>query len=136
MADGRTYDLQTLPLNDAADGVVTGVLKLAQWWGIAFCTETGSVKFNPTYGCDFPRLLRDGELATENSVRSAFGMAALALASQIPKGPTPDEQLDKVTLLSVSGIGNNLILRIEFKSLAGTAREVQLPVRYTQAVAL
>ncbi len=135
MAD-RTYDLQLFPVAGVVDGVVTGLLKIAQRWSILFATELGSMQFQPDRGCDFPRQLRNGELGSEAAVRSAFSISSQQVFDQIVQGTTPDEQLESVTLTSVRGVGNNLALTVLFLTAAGESRETLLPVRYTQVVTI
>lgn len=129
-----TYDLQSFEIRDVTDGVVTGLLKLAQRWSILFCTELGSMQFQPEIGCDFPQLLRNGELGSESAVRSAFVIAVQQIEGQLVQGTTPEEQLESVTLTNVTSDGSTLQLTVRFLSVAGESREVALPVRYNQVI--
>lgn len=132
----ETYDLQTIPVSGVSDGVVTGLLKLAQRWSILLLTETGSKPFAPTVGCDFSRQLRNGELGSEAAVRSAFVIATQAIAEQLVMGASPEEQLESVELTGMSYNGSSLILNVRFLSAAGESRIVKMPVRYNKVVAL
>lgn len=134
MAD--TYDLQSYPISGSTDGMVTGVLKLAQRWSILFQTELGSMPFKPDTGCDFPRELREGQLGSDAAVRSSFTIAAQVIEAQLVQGTVPEEQLESVELTNVSSDGNTLNLTVQFRTVAGDSATIKLPVRYNQVIAL
>lgn len=116
-----------------SDMVCAGILKLSQRWVIAFLTELGSVRFNPTRGSTFITRLRDGELRTEGDVSAAFLLAADEMIDQMAaeeSDDTPDDETyASAELLEVGLLANGkLSLTVAITSLSGASRTVLVPV--------
>lgn len=116
--------------------VCTGIQKLAQRWVIEFLTVKGSLRYLPGRGTDFIAELRQGRLRTNLDVRAAFLRAMIDLKRNLQGEETgaepPDERFDRADLLSVTiRPGGIVVLSVDLYSLAGTSRQVILPLSVT-----
>lgn len=126
--------LLTMALFDAKTGgtISTGIQKLAQRWVLEFLTELGSMPGLPERGTTFMTLVRQGRLRTYNDVSSNFIFSALSARLNLQQEETDewpnDERINGVDLLSVEFAPGYANLKVELTSLAGTARQVILPI--------
>lgn len=128
---GVPLDMQ-LAIADGGGSLVTGILKLAQRFMIMLMTEQGSVKHLPDYGTEFMALARQGYLRTEIDVRAAFAEALVDIKEQLRLVETTadpdDERFETAELIAVEVIPGYASIRFSLTSLAGTARQVILPL--------
>lgn len=125
---------QTIFGLDASGEVCTGVQKLAQRWAMKFLTIAGTMKYLPSEGTDFVRLLRQGLLRDEAEVQSAFIIAAVQVRNSMLAEENDDmhdeDRMGNATLKNLAVMNDWISLTVEIKSLAGVAREVILPIPY------
>jgi len=150
---GRTFDLlalrgaqpvrnvrldQTLFGTDSGGDVCTGIQKLAQRWVLGFLTIRGTMKFLPALGTDFLREGRRGQFRTEADIVAAFGFAMVPLGKQLRNEERADQPNDEryggAELLRVTLTGDSMSLTVRISSLAGTSREVILPISVVPSV--
>jgi len=112
--------------------ICVGVQKLAQRWVLEFFTETGSILADPTRGCDFMTAVRQGRLRTDLNVRTTFSAADLDIRRNLKNEEyadmPADEQFGSVELLSTAILAGFLRLNVKINSVAGTSRQVIIPV--------
>lgn len=134
--DVRQYGdtLLTMALFDAKTGgtISTGIQKLSQRWILEFLTELGSMPGLPTRGTTFMTLVRQGRIRTYNDVSSNFIFSALSARLNLQQEETDDwpddERIGTAELVSVEFAPGYANLKVELISLAGTARQVILPI--------
>ena len=112
--------------------ICVGVQKLAQRWVLEFLTETGSILADPARGCDFMLTVRQGRMRTDLNVRTAFSSADLDIRRNLSNEeyatmPT-DEKFGSVELTSVAILAGFLSLTVKINSVAGTFRQIIVPV--------
>ena len=124
---------QTLFGADSGGEVITGVQKLAQRWTMEFLTIIGSMKFLKGRGTDFMRKARQNRFRTEVDVFSAFAFAEVGLGKNLRKEESDDrpddERYASSELLTVTLAEDFLALTVRVTSLAGTSRDVILPIK-------
>lgn len=112
--------------------ICAGAQKLAQRWALEFLTELGSMPGRPLRGCTFMAAVRQGRLRTRLDVVQSFYAAALrirtALQAEEYADMPADEKLDDVDLLNVAFLPGYLNLKVNVRSVAGTARPLILPI--------
>ncbi len=86
-------------------------------------------------GSDFLAWLRQGRLRTEFDVQAYFNFARQQVRTSLLNEETedmdPEDRLGTAELLSVVLFDDTLQLYVSITSLAGTTREVILPVPYS-----
>lgn len=112
--------------------ICTGIQKLAQRWLLEFLTERGSMLGKPKRGCDFMRLVRTGRLRNQTDVFYAFSYAETVVRRNLREEETDampnDERIASAEPISISFLPGYAQLRLEITSLAGSTRELILPV--------
>lgn len=115
--------------------VTTGIQKLVQTFAITFLTETGTVKYDPTFGTTFVSDVRLGNIRDEATVIAFFGMAVeavrLILKLDQETNPLPDDEAygsAKLVSFKLDRNASKLTLVIQVNSVAGQSRQVYLPV--------
>lgn len=146
---GRTFDIlafqpasnttelsQSLVSSSNGGLICTGVQKLAQRWVLEFLTPTGSIPYKPSRGSSFLINVRAGNVQNNVDVVAYFSAAEAELATNLKNedkvtDPT-DERYDTATLdgFSLTDDGK-LILEVTVLSVAGTSRNVILPISVT-----
>jgi len=129
----KKSQLRLLLFSDNNSGqICTGIQKLAQRWLLEFLTETGSMLGKPDRGCDFMRLVRNGRLRNQTDVFYAFTHAEVIVRRNLRTEETADmpndERIAGADPISISFLPGYAQLQIEITSLAGTTREIILPV--------
>jgi len=124
-------------LFDGYDGgeICTGVQKLAQRWALEFLTVRGSMPFHLSErGSEFLTWVRQGRLRTEYDVQAYFNFARQQVRTNLLNEETddmhPEDRLGGAVLLQVTVFQDGLQLSVAISSLAGTEREIILPVPY------
>ncbi len=129
---GEVSLAQTLVPTGERGSVCTGVQKLSQRWLLEFLTGTGTMPYLPDRGSDFMLDLWQGQLRTTIDARQSFFIAARQVQQNLQAEEDDDMQDDErygsVTLLAIVVNGDQLTLRLELRSLAGTSRQVILPI--------
>jgi hypothetical protein len=123
---------QILFNEDAAGMLCTGIQKLAQRFVLELLTEAGSMPYLPGRGTQFMIQFFQGQLRTESDVFMAFSTAVMDLeltltSEDLPTDP-PDECYASAVLDSVVITNGTIILHVILTSLAGTTREVIMPI--------
>lgn len=115
--------------------ICTGIEKLTQRWLIEFLTESASVKFLPDRGNAFLTEFKRGNLQSELDIFAEFGFAADQIYNTIvfntPAAAPTDEQLSSATLLEAVISADQIQLNIRIRSVAGTSRQVILPIPFS-----
>jgi hypothetical protein len=122
-----------LPGNDGM--IIAGIDKLVQRFLLELLTESGSILFAPTRGCQFMAYLRMGHIRTSFDAHQLFNSALVditrnLLSDQLLSDPT-DEQFAGATLTSISLSADILTFGVSVLSQAGTGRTVVLPLSTT-----
>jgi hypothetical protein len=146
--NGRTIDLWLFQKQEKPSGplpqslfipvpgyICTGIEKLIQRWLIEFNTELGSFEFLPTRGCTFLREFKRGRLRSEIDILAEFGFSADQIFNTIVGSTSDtapsDEQLAAAELTEISILADQLQLSIAITSVAGTSRQVILPIQFS-----
>lgn len=112
--------------------VCTGIQKLAQRWALEFLTPRGTVKFLPRRGTDFMLIARRGGFRHEQDVRAEYNFAAVRIKQTLKNEEVAamqdDERLSKDELLQLILGPQTLQLKVQLTSLAGSSREIILPI--------
>lgn len=124
-----------LGFSEAGGKITTGIQKLVQSFALLFLTELGSIPVKPEQGTSFVTGMRRSRIQDEADVISEFTLAkelvrqALALQANAEELPD-DETFDDATLLnfSLDSASSTIRLSVHVTSLAGTSRDVVLPV--------
>ena len=115
--------------------ICTGIEKLVQRWLLEFCTELGSFKFLPERGTNFFTAFKRGLLQSEVNILAEFGFAADRIFNtmllSIPESAPDDERLDSAVLIETAILADQLQLTIAINSVAGTSRQVILPIPFS-----
>jgi hypothetical protein len=146
---GRTFDILAFQpsanstemeqaLASEANGglICTGIQKLAQRWTLEFLTPIGSIPYKPNIGSYFMIALRTGQIRTDVDVVSFFSGASSQVSGRLKTedldSDKDDEKLDSADLLYFDITEDRtLVLSVQINSLAGTSREVILPISVT-----
>ena len=127
----RQLDMQLFSA-DTSGQLCVGAQKLAQRWTLEFLTEIGSMPGRPTRGCNFMTLVRQGRTRTRLDAVQSFYAAAIRIRTTLQgeeyNGMPTDERLDDVTLVDITFLPGYLNLKVNVRSLAGTARPLILPI--------
>ena len=134
-------DIQlTQTLFNLANGgeVCTGIQRLAQRWTLEFMTIRGSMPYHMAgRGSDFMLWVKHGLLRSEFDVRAYFNFAAQQVKTNLINEETTDmpddERLQQATLQQIVLFDGSLGLSVNVSSLAGTTRDVILPISITPA---
>ena len=112
--------------------VTTGVQKAAQMFTVLFLTEKGTVAHDPEYGTNFLATARRSN-AIDSMIKIAFREAVqdiLDQQSRYRQTDDPDDEL--IASIELLGLASpdptQMILTIYITTIAGTTREVILPV--------
>lgn len=129
----KKQQLDLLLFSEKTSGeICTGIQKLAQRWVLEFLTEKGSMIGKPKRGCDFMTKVRTGRLRNQPDVFYAFSYAATVVRDNLRAEETdampPDERIDTASVISIAFLPGYAQLQIEIVSLAGTTRDIILPV--------
>jgi hypothetical protein len=112
--------------------VITGSLKVAQWFIVEFMTVRGSVAYDKTRGTNFISSLISGRIRTETDAFVAFGFAvgqiAVAAILNEPATAPDDERFAGAALTHAVVQPGVLKLYVTLTTKAGTARPLILPV--------
>lgn len=113
---------------------ITGVEKLAQRFLLELMTDTGSMQFLPTRGCNFLTRLR-GSLFSEADVMSAFYASVATVRKNLQAEESvidPDEErFEKAKLVKIVISPGGLALTVVVFSAANQAATIELPVSLT-----
>lgn len=125
---------QTLFGIDASGEICTGVQMLAQRWLLKFLTIRGSMTFLPNEGTTFVSQVRNGELRNEADVEAAFQVAAIQVRANMLNEETSsmhdEDRMGNATLKTIGILADWIELTVQITSLAGTSRQVILPIPY------
>ena len=131
---GEVQLQQTIFGPNASGEVCTGVQKLAQRWALKFLTDVGSMPYLPDEGTDFIRLMRQGLLRDEAEAQAAFIIGAVQVRTSMLAEENDDmhdeDRMGNATLKHLGVADDWLSLTVEITSLAGTSREIILPIPY------
>lgn len=125
-------DVRNDPVGSGGGSVVTGVAKLSQRFVLEFLTESGSTPGDRNRGTFFMSMLRKGYMRTAIDVQHEFGMAMIKVSQSLADDElreTPDdESFESASLLSVNLSPGSLSIRVKVNSLAGSSRELIMPI--------
>jgi hypothetical protein len=115
--------------------VTTGIQKLVQSFTTLFLTKRGSIPHHLDDGTEFVTSMQLGKLRAESDVKSEFALAVervrqtLSLAADGASLPD-DEVFSRAELVSfnLDKASSTLFLKVRVVSVAGSGREVFLPV--------
>lgn len=117
---------------DDSGQVCTGIQKLAQRWALEFLTPRGSMLFQPKRGTDFMLIARRGGFRHEQDVRAEYNFAAVRIKQTLKNEEVAamqdDERLASDELLRIVLGPQLLAISVQLTSLAGTNRELILPL--------
>lgn len=112
--------------------ICTGIQKLAQRWLLEFLTEAGSMVGRKNRGCAFMSEVRTGRLRTQTDLFYSFALSELTVRQNLRTEETDempdDERIGNASLLSLAFLPGYAQIKVVITSLAGTTREVILPV--------
>jgi hypothetical protein len=129
--------LLTMALAQEGQGgeITTGIQKLAQRFLLEFLTESGSLMYEPNRGTRFMTELRLGRIRTTIDAEQQFFLAAdiarINLVTEEPDDAPDDEKFGSIALDSLAVAGDKLTLHLTLVSVAGTTREIILPLKTT-----
>lgn len=117
---------------DNSGQICTGIQKLSQRWLLEFLTERGSMVGKPTRGCDFMTRVRTGRLRNQTDVVYAFSYAETIVRRNLRDEETDDmpddEKIAGAAAINIAFLPGYAMLAVEITSVAGTAREIILPI--------
>ena len=126
---------ETLALEGESGLIIAGVIKLAQRWTFELLTERGTIFYEPSRGTDFYTFARLGFFRTVLEAEQQFFSALIDVRRNLLAEQTGDEPNDEkyfgTELISISLIPDLLVIRARIISVAGTSREVLLPISVT-----
>ena len=112
--------------------VVTGIVKLAQRFLLTLLTPVGSMPFSPTLGTRLIPTADQGNINSDLTARMTMLFAIAGTPIQLRAEETaedpPDERFLDAEILSVSFTSREIRYSLTLTSLAGTTREVTLPL--------
>lgn len=118
-----------------AGEVITGIQKLVQSFTTLFLTRLGSVKYNASLGSNFIASMQQGNIRNEGDVRTEFALAVEDVRSTLVADAETNNPPDDETYASAELEGfelrkteSLLLLQVRVNSVAGSSREVFLPV--------
>ena len=128
--------LEQILFDEAAAGMLcTGIQKLSQRFVLELLTERGSMFYLPDRGTQFMTRFRLGYMRTEADVFVAFNFALndaeLRLTAEELDTDPADERYAGATLDLVTIADGVVILHVTLRSMAGTGREVIMPISTT-----
>lgn len=131
--EGTTELTQNLASDGSGGLICTGIQKLAQRWVLEFLTPVGTIPYKVTRGCAFITQLRSGIVRTEMDVTAFFYSSASEVAvNLITEDQETDPSDERYSDVSLEGFSitddRNLILNVLITSVAGTTRQVILPI--------
>lgn len=117
---------------DNGGSITTGVQKAVQFFLVAFFTEKGSRKHQPSFGSRFVTQVRMANM-TDSFMEITFRDAAEDILDQQNRyrdSTAPDDEiLSNIELISFSTASpSELSLTVQLTTLAGTTRVVVLPI--------
>jgi len=128
---GETKVLASLGWDFGGNQAV-GIHKLCQQFVALFLTQVGSCLYDETRGAGFMLALYNGQLRTDADVSLHFNLAASDIGDYLRATYTDDtpadEQYGIAELLSIDFQFPTLLLGVRLTSVAGTSRQVILPV--------
>ena len=127
----KQLDMELFSVRDTGQ-ICVGAQKLAQRWLLELLTETGSILADPTRGCDFMAAVRQGRLRTSVNVYTTFSAADLDIRRNLQNeeydGMPDDEKFNSAELTNVAILAGFLRLDVKINSVAGTSRQIIVPV--------
>ena len=118
-----------------AGQVVTGIQKLTQTFTTLFLTRLESVQYNPDLGSEFVTAMQASRIRDESDVKSEFALAVeqvreILSADAEANEPPDDETFESAVLenFALNEAESLIILNVRVNSVAGSSREVILPV--------
>lgn len=130
---GEQLTVQSLHGDGVHSGrITTGIQKLAQRFTLELLTEAGSIKYNPTRGCDFITTLRAGGIQSQIDLFVAFSSALVDIkrnlqAEELETDPD-DEKYDSAEILNVTFSPGQAAVYVKINSVAGDSRTVIAPI--------
>ena len=126
---------ETLALQGQHGLVITGIIKLAQRWTLELLTERGTIQYEPSRGTFFYTFARLGFFRTVLEAEQQFYSALIDVRRNLVAEETgiepDDERYAGTQLLGIALVPDLLTIRARVNSLAGTSREVILPISTT-----
>lgn len=117
--------------------VVTGIVKLAQRFLLTLLTPVGSMPFAADRGTRLIPTAQQGLINSDLTARMtmlfAIADAELQLLAEETVDDPPDERFLDAEILTVSFASRQISYTLTLTSLAGTSREVTLPLPNVQA---
>lgn len=130
---GEQLTVQSLHGDGAHSGrITTGIQKLAQRFILELLTEAGSMKYNPTRGCDFMTTLRVGGVQSQLDLFVAFSSALVDvrknLQAEESETDPDDEKYDSAEIINVTFSPGEAAVYVKINSVAGDSRTVIAPI--------
>jgi hypothetical protein len=112
--------------------VLTGIAKLVQRVVLELLTDQGSMQYLPERGTALMPQLRAGFVRTSAELFAAFSSAAAdvlrTVRNDTRQTDPPDEQLQRLEMLSAEIFGELATVRVRVVSAAGAFSDVYLPL--------
>jgi hypothetical protein len=132
---GEVLLSQTLFDADKYGEICVGIQKLAQRWLLEFLTIRGTVRFAPTRGTRFMQHFYAGRFRTEADIATSFAFAGVEAGDNLRDEEVAtmpdDERFDYAALQKIAILPGLIQLTVRIVSLAGTSRNVILPLSHT-----
>lgn len=126
---------QQLVLPGQSGALISGIQKLVQRYLLELLTELGSLTYLPRRGCLFMLEARLGLWRTTADVESSFYSSMLDVRRNLileeNESDPLEERFDNADLLSVVLSTDHVVIQVQVTSLAGTGRDILLPLRVT-----
>lgn len=124
--------LQPFLVNEDSSGeICTGIVKLAQRFLLELLTERGSIKHQPSRGCQFMTLLQSGKARTTADLQAIFALAELEIRTNLHADELADDPDDEryagATLIGTTVTPGRVIIGIRIASVAESVKVV-LPI--------
>lgn len=128
---GNPLEMALLAVNEGGRAVA-GTAKLAQRFFLEFMTEQGSIPQAPLRGSTFMYAARTGQLRTTSEAEQQFYLALDEITDNLigeeEESIPDDEAFSAAELEEISLAAGYLTLRVRLTSVAGSSREVILPI--------
>ncbi len=135
-ANGTTELSQSLVSSSDGGLICTGVQKLAQRWVLEFLTPAGSIPYKPARGSSFMDNVRSGKIQNNVDVVAYFSAAEAEIGTNLKnEDSVTDPDDEKYSTASLDGFSlmddGKLVLEVTVSSVAGTSRNIILPISVT-----
>ena len=129
---GEVLTVQALAQSTNSGQICTGIQKLAQRFLLELFTETGSIAYLPTRGCQFMEDARLGLFSNQFDVLASFSASLVDIKRNLQSEETEsdpnDERFSDAEAVNVVFQPGSAAITVKITSLAGTSRQVIAPL--------